>query len=80
MLNANFGINIGNAQKNYLNELNKDIDDAAELDSAFFWRKINRKRKGSTSEVEFKGQVCSDPQQIATGWQYSPMLRNGGIF
>ena len=58
--------------ENYLNELNKDIDDAAELDSAFFWKKINRKRKGSTSsagaEVEFKGQVCRDPQQIATGW------------
>ena len=57
----------------YLNDLNKDIDEAAELDSAFFWKKVNKKRKGSTSsagsEVEFsKGHVCRDPQQIATGW------------
>ena len=57
----------------YLNDLNKDIDEAAELDSAFFWKKVNKKRKKSTSsagsEVEFsKGHVCRDPQQIATGW------------
>ena len=57
----------------YLNDLNKDIDEAAELDCAFFWKKVNKKRKGSTSsagsEVEFsKGHVCRDPQQIAKGW------------
>ena len=57
----------------YLNDLNKDIDEAAELDSTFFRKKVNKKRKGSTSsagsEVEFsKGHVCRDPQQIATGW------------
>ena len=38
-----------------------------------FGKKINKKRKGSTSstgtEVEFlKGNVCRDPQQIAVGW------------
>ena len=59
--------------ENYLNDLNKDIDEAAELDSAFFSKKINKKRKGSTSsavsEVEFlEGHVCRDPQQIAAGW------------
>ena len=31
--------------ENYLNELNKDIDDAAELNSAFFWKKNQQKTK-----------------------------------
>ena len=58
--------------QNYLNELNREIDDAAELDSAFFWKKINNRRKSKSSsagsEVEFNGQMCRDPQQIVTGW------------
>ena len=31
--------------ENYLNDLNKDIDEAAELDSAFFWKKSTRSVK-----------------------------------
>ena len=67
--------------ENYLNDLNKDINEAAELDSAFFWKKINMKLKGSTSsavsEVEFlKGHVCRYPQQIAAGGGWG----GGGYF
>ena len=56
----------------YLTELNTEIDNAAELDSAFFWKKINGRRKYLTanagSEIEFNGRICRDPAQIATGW------------
>ena len=58
--------------QNYLNELCREIDDAAELDSAFFWKKINNSLKSKSSstesEVEFNWQMCGDPQQIVTGW------------
>ncbi|MCG8112938.1 MAG: reverse transcriptase family protein [Candidatus Thiodiazotropha taylori] len=56
----------------YLLELNMDIDKAAEIDSAYFWKKINNRRKASHtsagSEMNFNGNVCRDPLEIANGW------------
>ena len=56
----------------YLTELDTEIDNAAELDSAFFLeKKVSGRRKYSTlnagSEIEFSGRICRDTDQIATG-------------
>ncbi|MCG8048280.1 MAG: reverse transcriptase family protein, partial [Candidatus Thiodiazotropha endolucinida] len=58
--------------QNYLYELNNEIDKAAEIDSAYFWKKINYRRKLSIShagnEIEFNGRIRRDPEDIANGW------------
>ena len=56
----------------FLTEINMDIDQAAEVDSALFWKKINSRRKFSSveagCEMKFGTTVCRDPEQIASGW------------
>ena len=56
----------------YLNEVNAEIDQAAEMNSSFFWRKVNSRRKQSHSnagsEIRFGDNVCRDPEQIASEW------------
>ena len=58
--------------ENYLSSLNAEIDKIAEIDSAYFWKKINGRRKMSLactgSEIEFKGHICRDPEEITLGW------------
>lgn len=58
--------------ENYLSSLNAEIDEIAEIDSAFFRKKINGRRKMSLactgSEIEFKGHICRDPEEITLGW------------
>ena len=58
--------------ENYLTELNLEIDKAAEIDSAVFWKKVNNRRKTSHtsagSEINFSGTVCRDPSDIVQGW------------
>ena len=53
-------------------ELNIDIDQAAEVDSALFWKKINSRRKFSSveagCEMKFGTTNCRDLEQIASGW------------
>lgn len=61
-----------NCSEKYSLQLNGEIEEAAEIDAAFFWKKINFRRKLSVShagnEIEFNGQVHCDPEDIANGW------------
>ena len=56
----------------FLTELNLEIDQAAELDSAVFWKKVNSRRKlshiNAGAEIKFGSNVCRDPKEIAKGW------------
>ena len=56
----------------FLTELDSDIDQAAELDSAVFWKKVNSRRNFSCtnagSEIKFGNIICRDPESIASGW------------
>ena len=58
--------------ENFLMELNFEIDEAAEVDSAVFWKKVNSKRKTSQtsagSEIKFRDRIYRDPAEIAVGW------------
>ena len=53
-------------------ELNIEIDQAAELDSALFWKKVNSRRNNfctnAGSEIKFGDNVCRDPESIVSGW------------
>ena len=53
-------------------ELNIEIDQAAELDSALFWKKVNSRRNifctNAGSEIKFGDSVCRDPESIVSGW------------
>ena len=52
--------------ENYLIEINAEIDQAAEVDSGFFWKKVNSRRQQSQthagSELCFGDKVCRDPE------------------
>ena len=56
----------------FLTELDSDIDQAAELDSAVFWKKVNSRRNFSCtkagSEIKFGNIICRDPESFASGW------------
>ena len=56
----------------YLIELNIQIDQATELDSGAFWKKVNNRRMASHtsagSEIKFRDKVCRGPAEIAAGW------------
>ena len=56
----------------FLTELDSDIDQAAELDCAVFWKKVNSRRNFSCtnagSEIKFGNIICRDPESIASGW------------
>ena len=57
---------------NFLTEINIDIDQTAEVDSALFWKKINCRKKFSSTEagceMKFGTRVCRDPDQIVSDW------------
>ena len=56
----------------YLSSLNAEIDEIAEIDSAYFWKRVYGRRKlssvGTGCQIEFKGSIGRDPEEIATGW------------
>lgn len=58
--------------ENFLMELNFEIDEAAEVDSAVFWKKVNSKRKTSQtnagSEIKFRDRTYRDPAEVAFEW------------
>lgn len=58
----------------YLVELNAEIDSAAEMDSAYFWKKINLRRRQSVThagnEIEFNGRIYRDAEDIANCWGF----------
>ncbi|MCG8035004.1 MAG: reverse transcriptase family protein, partial [Candidatus Thiodiazotropha taylori] len=58
--------------ENYLSEINDEIDQAAEVDSSFFWKKVNSRRQQSNShagsELKFANRVCRDPAEIVSEW------------
>ena len=53
-------------------ELNIEIGQAAELDSALFWKKVNSRRNifctNAGSEIKFGDNVYRDPESIVSGW------------
>ena len=56
----------------FLLELNAEIDQAAEVDSNLFWKKVNSRRHKSHShtgsEIKFGDNVCREPEDIVSGW------------
>ena len=58
--------------ENYLKSLNEEIDNAAGLDSRYFWKLVNTRRKNSTSnvgaELRFNGKIFRDSQNICDQW------------
>ena len=60
--------------ENHLLELNAEIDQAAEVDSWFFWKKVNHCRQQSQthagSEIRFDNRVCRDPVDIVSEWVF----------
>ena len=60
--------------ENHLLELNAEIDQAAEVDSRFFWKKVNHRRQQSQthagSEIRFDNRVCRDPVDIVSEWGF----------
>ena len=65
----------------YMINLEKELDEAAELDNDEFWRLINRRksktRTGSMGEMIFKGTNCNKPKDIIAGWrEYYTALYN----
>ena len=56
----------------YFIEINAEIDQAAEVDSGFFWKKVNSRRQQSQthagSELRVGDKVCRDPEDIVSGW------------
>ncbi|MEW8547363.1 MAG: reverse transcriptase family protein, partial [Candidatus Thiodiazotropha sp.] len=58
--------------ENYLKALNEEIDHAAELDSQYFWKLVNMRRKSSSTnigaEIRFDGNISRDPQVICAEW------------
>ena len=56
----------------YSKSLNEEIDNAAGLDSRYFWKLVYTRRKNSTSNVgadlKFNGQVFRDSQTICDQW------------
>ena len=56
----------------YLSDLNAETDQTAEVDSAYFWKKVNGRRKLSTacaeSEIEFNGRIFRDIEEISAAW------------
>lgn len=62
----------GLALKDFLLELNAEIDQAAEVDSNLFLKKVNSRRHKSHShtgsEIKFGDNVCREPEDIVSGW------------
>ena len=56
----------------FLLELNAEIDQAAEVDSNWFWKKVNSRRhkthSHTGSEIKFGDNVCREPEDIVSGW------------
>ena len=56
----------------YLSDLNAEIDQIAEVDGAYFWKKVNGRRKLSTmcagNELDFNGRILCDPEEISEAW------------
>ena len=60
--------------ENYSNDLNKDIDEAAELDSAFFWKKSTRSVKDLHQAQVLKWNFY----KVMSAVIHSRLLRGGG--
>ena len=62
------------AEKNQL-ELNIEKDQAAEMDSGLFWKKVKNGRNNlctnSGSEIKFGDNVCRDFEDFVSGWEYT---------
>ncbi|KAJ8305664.1 hypothetical protein KUTeg_016209 [Tegillarca granosa] len=55
------------ASENYMEQVYKDIDQAAECDIHLFWRLINSKKPRSSRiypEITYKGKIHTDPKDI----------------
>jgi hypothetical protein len=58
--------------ENYLKHLNEELDNAAEVDSGFFWKAVNRRKnkfiENKCLEMRFNGVTYRDPKDIAFKW------------
>ena len=58
--------------ENYLSSFNAEIDQFAEQDFAYFWKRVNGSRKLSSlctgCQIEFNGRIHRDHEKIAIGW------------
>ena len=56
----------------FLNERNQEVDEAAEIDSTYFWKLVNRRRKPKASSngngIKFDNVVCTNPEVIVQQW------------
>ena len=54
---------------NFINERNREKDEAAEMDSTHFWKLVNGRRKSKTSSkgngLQFGNKLLKDPNEIA---------------
>lgn len=64
--------------ENYMKKINEEIDSAAEVDSGYFWRLVNRRKVGQSSagsEMKFNGNTVRAPEKICQQWgQYYSSL------
>ena len=66
---------------NCMSSPNAKIDQFAELDSAYFWKRVKGRQKLSSlstgCQIESNGRIHRDPEEIDTGWgNYFPELHS----
>ena len=58
--------------ENHLKSLNVEIDRAAEVNSEYFWKLVNRRKNSNTNnigcELKFQNRVCRDSEEICNEW------------
>ena len=53
----------------YLKTQNEEIDRAAEVNSEYFWKLVNKRKNSNSvtnigSEIKFDSHTCRDPEEI----------------
>ena len=61
--------------ENYLKNLNDEIDRAAEVNSEYFWKLVNKRKSNNKannigSEIKFGNHTCRDPEEICNQWSF----------
>ena len=59
----------------YLKTQNEEIDRAAEVNSEYFWKLVNKRKNSNSvtnigSEIKFDSHTCRDPEEICNQWSY----------
>ena len=61
--------------ENYLKNLNDEIDRAAEENSEYFWKLVNKRKSNNKAnnigfEIKFGNHTCRDPEEICNQWSF----------